>query len=112
MPSSVPNLPGLCSIWDFSIRAGLGEKPLIAALRTDGVPLFELTVSGKKALFAQEDDLTAFIVRRATVQSPQADAAVQDKRQPATRLQKQLDSQADQLAQLRAQVESLMGEKA
>jgi hypothetical protein len=112
MPTSVPNLPGLCSIWDFSIRAGLGEQPLIDALRADGVPLLELSVSNKKALFAREADLTAFIVRRATVQSPKSDAASQGTRQPPTRLQKQLAAQAEELATLRAQVETLIGARA
>lgn len=101
MPTTVPALEGLVPIWDFAITAGINEKELIKSLRADGVQLLEISVSGKRAAFADRGDLAAYIARN---------AAQADTKEPAPSLTRQLESQAQELEQLRLKVDRLLAQ--
>jgi hypothetical protein len=65
MPSTVPTLEGLASLWDFAISIGAKEKEVIDALKDDGVRVLELSISGKKAYFADKAELGQYVARNA-----------------------------------------------
>jgi hypothetical protein len=90
MPLTAPNIDGLAPLWDFAISIGARESDLIAALRDDGVPVLEISISGKSVHFVAKGDLGQYVSRNATanlgLRTEHTDVQPTD----------QLDRQADQ----------------
>ena len=109
MPTPLPTLDGLVPLWDFAVTAGVSEKELIKSLRTDGVHLLEINVSGKRVTFADRSDLAAYITRNAnsswTTDKTATEAAQLDAQ--ARDMSGRMAAQERELQALRAQVEAL-----
>jgi hypothetical protein len=65
MPSTVPSIDGLAPLWNFAISIGANPNEFIAALKSDGVQVLELSISGKKAYFADKAELEQYVARNA-----------------------------------------------
>lgn len=70
MSKQMLKLSGLVPVWEFAVSAGVEEAGLIQSLRTAGVPLLEILVSGRRAAFADAADLTAFVYKSSSPSGP------------------------------------------
>ncbi len=107
MPSPIPQIPGLTALWSTALDFGLSEPELHQELQAAGVQVLELSVSGRKSLFAHRTEIEQFLLSRAR---PAQEVRPEPPPKPTTTAGR-LKAQEAELAALRAQVDALITQK-